>query len=62
MVSIIYLILVVYSNNGVAVEKIPQATMKQCQVNATFYNSREHSGVAGGAVKHKAYCTVGISE
>lgn len=60
MINLVYLILVMYSNNGVSVEKIPQANMAQCQVNAKNLAGLEFKGVGGGMVMTKTRCVVGV--
>ncbi|WP_171488520.1 hypothetical protein [Acinetobacter defluvii] len=56
MISTVYLVLVVtFSDNGdksVAVEKIPQANMQQCQVNQKTYSKDD-------AIR-RAFCIVGV--
>lgn len=51
MINVVYLVLVFTTSNGLAVEKIPQANMAQCQVNAKNY--RNIPRVRG------TYCIVG---
>lgn len=57
MINMVYLVLVFISGNGTggystASEKIPQANMAQCQVNAREYKK-------DGSIL-KAYCIVGV--
>lgn len=55
MINVVYLVLVFHSNynHGVgAAVSIPQANIKQCEVNSRYYSSR-------GNVK-STYCIVGV--
>lgn len=55
MINVIYLVLVFYGTNGTtagASVAIPQANMKQCEVNAKNY-SKERYHLA-------SYCIVGV--
>ena len=54
MMNVVYLVLVISFSDykSITVEKIPQASMKQCQVNQTAYKKDD-------AVR-RAYCIVGV--
>ncbi|WP_162626504.1 hypothetical protein [Acinetobacter sp. CFCC 10889] len=56
MISTVYLVLVITFSYGgeksVAVEKIPQANMQQCQVNQKAYSKDD-------AIR-RAFCIVGV--
>ena len=57
MINVVYLVLVFSgSQTGSAAVSIPQANMKQCQVNAKNYLEDKMIGV----VASRAYCIVGV--
>ena len=48
---------------GITSQSIPQANMKQCQVNARFFNENKQLMVnpyIGNVQTNKAYCIVGV--
>ena len=64
MINIIYLVIFMIGADGVTSQSIPQANMKQCQVNAVVFNSGEKQPLPNkylGSVRtQKAYCIVGV--
>lgn len=55
MINVVYLVLVFgYGSVGVTSERIPQANMKQCEINKKSILSQE--------VGTSAYCIVGVKE
>ena len=59
MSNVVYLVLVVtVLGQGVSVEKIPQANMKQCQINAKTMQDVNHKKVE--RISYKAHCMVGV--
>lgn len=57
MINIVYLVLVITGGSGMmATQNIPQANMKQCQINANYLKSQRPFG--GGSTV--AYCVVGV--
>lgn len=59
MINVVYLVLIIASGQWVAVEKIPQANMKQCQINMKAYDDVNHRGIVSGHAT-SAYCIVGV--
>lgn len=60
MLNVVYLVLVMYSNDGVSTTLVPQANMAQCQINAKNYGEIKYKGIGGGLVRSKAYCIAGV--
>lgn len=55
MISIVYLVLVFsYGSNGATSERIPQANIKQCEINKKSVMSQD--------IGTRAYCIVGVKE
>lgn len=52
MINVVYLVLVLSVENGGGPVAIPQANMKQCEVNSSYY-------IKKGRVR-SAYCIVGV--
>lgn len=59
MINVVYLVLVVAAGQGVSIEKIPQANMKQCQINMKAYDDVNHRGYVSGHIT-RAHCIVGV--
>lgn len=60
MINVVYLVLVITTgSSGVAVEKIPQANMKQCQINMKAYDDVNHKSFSSGHTT-RAHCIVGV--
>lgn len=63
MITTIYLILVITTGPGITVEKIPQANMKQCEINKkNFSDKKEDVGIPATSIRYKAHCVVGVKE
>ena len=63
MTNIFYLVIFVLGAEGVTSQSIPQANLKQCQINAKIFNtdSRIIPNYYLGRVKtNKAYCIAGV--
>lgn len=60
MLKVVYLVLVVTSGRGVSIEKIPQANINQCQINAKSISDVKHRSAGGYKVAYKAHCVVGV--
>lgn len=61
--NIVYLIIFMIGGEGITSQSIPQANMKQCQVNARFFNENKQLMVnpyIGNIQTNKAYCIVGV--
>lgn len=55
MINIVYLVLVFsYGSNAATSERVPQANMKQCDINKTLVMSQN--------IGARAYCIVGVKE
>lgn len=52
MINIVYLILVITWNSGTATVQVPQANIKQCEIN-------KQALIPDDSVK-RAYCIVGV--
>lgn len=60
MLNVIYLVLVVTSGQGVSIERIPQANIKQCQINAKSMSDVKYKSAGGYNVSYRAHCVVGV--
>lgn len=61
--NIVYLIIFMIGNEGITSQSIPQANMKQCQINAKIFNENKQlmpNSYIGRVQTNKAYCIVGI--
>lgn len=52
MINVVYLVLVLNWSSGTASVTIPQANMKQCEINKSAYK--------GDGTIMKSYCIVGV--
>lgn len=55
MINVVYLILVFYVGNSGQTVVIPQANMKQCEINRKYYETSSSIRNNGAA-----YCTAGV--
>lgn len=62
MINVVYLVLVITAGStGVTSEKIPQANMKQCEINRDSFNGKKDSGgFSANTASYKAHCIVGV--
>ena len=63
MINLVYLVIFALGDGGITSQAIPQANMKQCQVNAEVFNKANTHIVNNGSVTYKAqkaYCIVGV--
>lgn len=61
MINVVYLVLVFSGSNGgmMTSQLIPQANMKQCEINMNSYNDVSHRGIRAGYTT-RAHCIVGV--
>ena len=63
MTNIFYLVIFVLGAEGFTSQSIPQASLKQCQINAKIFNQPDLIRNAYGrpiAKTNKAYCIAGV--
>ena len=62
MTNIFYLVIFVIGAEGVTSQSIPQASLKQCQINAKIFNQPDLIRNAYGPIAktNKAYCIAGV--
>lgn len=66
MTNIFYLVIFVLGANGVTSESIPQANLKQCEINAKVFNTGNNKRIvyngagANSSRTQSAYCIAGI--
>ena len=60
MINMFYLVIFMIGAEGITSQSIPQANMKQCQVNAKFFNENKQRMVIGNVQTNKAYCIAGV--
>lgn len=60
MINVVYLVLVVTTHQGVSVQNIPQANMKQCQINSQSMNNISYKNYGNYKVEYKTHCIVGV--
>ena len=56
MTNIFYLVILVIGAQGVTSQSIPQANLKQCQINAKIFNN----SYVLDTKTNKAYCIAGV--
>lgn len=57
----VFLIVTVFfvSENGLAMQQIPQANMAQCEVNRKYYNGLRYEKRVNSSIQYRAQCIVG---
>lgn len=60
MINVVYLVLVFTGGSGMMTsQSIPQANMKQCEINKRYYDDVSHRGSEVGHFT-RAHCIVGV--
>lgn len=59
MISAIYLVLVITTGKGLSTELIPQANMKQCEINKAYFERIKFNTKDGYLMEYKPHCIVG---
>lgn len=60
MLNVVYLVLVITTGKGVSVQHIPQANLKQCQINSQFLNGTTYKNAENYNTQYKAHCIAGV--
>lgn len=60
MINIVYLVLVISIDKGLTIEKIPQANIKQCEINKSHLDQINYRTDGNYKVQYKAHCIVGV--
>ena len=63
MINMFYLVIFMIGAEGITSQSIPQANMKQCEINAKTFNSQQQlmpNGYFKGTGTNKAYCIAGV--
>lgn len=60
MINVVYLVLVITTGKGVSVQNIPQANLKQCQINSRSLDGVSYKNHDNYIVEYKAHCIVGV--
>lgn len=62
MSNIFYLVIFLIGSEGVTSQSIPQANLKQCQINAKIFNKSQlmPNAYLNSVKTNKAYCIAGV--
>ena len=63
MINMFYLVIFMIGAEGITSQSIPQANMKQCEINARTFNSQQQlmpNDYLNSVKTNKAYCIAGV--